>query len=436
MSFFHVPIRGIGLIRNGQNQWFHYNARGDVVGLSNSAGDLVRTYRYDAFGNEINSDILNTHAFVHFHGAARTVVNRPGSNEEVESVLLQRGFSVPVAHTAWMALEKEEPFILEFEYWTDGGSSLFNVDLFPDDLPEYHLTATPEVQSARLVFQSGSNSMGNCMLRFFNDLQIPNPSNIFIANIRFYSESETGNDPNPFRYAGEYFDTETGTYYLRARYYNPRTGRFLTEDPHWNIGNMIFGDNPVKWHEREGDPDDPLGLNTYTLRPDILAIKQSGNLYVYCIGNPIMYRDPTGLTATRGKPQAQNDSKVTKGNPPTQNDGYVAPRGGPVQGKDKNGKTGWVDKNGNVWVPVPDGTPSAHGGGHWDVQRPDGKGYVNRYPGGRERPGSGKAPNIPRASQFSVDWGLVLTVTIVVVAIAGAPKTGGASLGLLKLARV
>ena len=36
---------------------------------------------------------------------------------------------------------------------------------------------------------------------------------------------------NPFRYSGEYFDEETGFYYLRARYYDPSIGRFLTEDP-------------------------------------------------------------------------------------------------------------------------------------------------------------------------------------------------------------
>ena len=38
-------------------------------------------------------------------------------------------------------------------------------------------------------------------------------------------------DVNPFRYCGEYFDRETETIYLRARYYNPRTGRFTAEDP-------------------------------------------------------------------------------------------------------------------------------------------------------------------------------------------------------------
>ncbi len=36
---------------------------------------------------------------------------------------------------------------------------------------------------------------------------------------------------NPFRYCGEYYDTELDSVYLRNRYYTPSTGRFLTEDP-------------------------------------------------------------------------------------------------------------------------------------------------------------------------------------------------------------
>ena len=51
-----VYIRGIGLIKNGQNQWFLFNARGDVVALTDSTGNVVREYRYDAFGNELNPD--------------------------------------------------------------------------------------------------------------------------------------------------------------------------------------------------------------------------------------------------------------------------------------------------------------------------------------------------------------------------------------------
>jgi len=43
------------------------------------------------------------------------------------------------------------------------------------------------------------------------------------------SSSET--ITNPFRYTGQYLDGETGLYYLRARYYDPRTYQFLTVDP-------------------------------------------------------------------------------------------------------------------------------------------------------------------------------------------------------------
>ena len=63
------------------------------------------------------------------------------------------------------------------------------------------------------------------------------------------------NDNNPFRYCGEYFDAETGSIYLRARYYNPKIGRFITQDP--------IND----------------GLNWYT----------------YCGNSPVMFVDPSGL---------------------------------------------------------------------------------------------------------------------------------------------
>ena len=41
----------------------------------------------------------------------------------------------------------------------------------------------------------------------------------------------TGSTPNVYLYRGEQYDTDLGLYYLRARHYNPLTGRFLTKDP-------------------------------------------------------------------------------------------------------------------------------------------------------------------------------------------------------------
>lgn len=93
-------------------------------------------------------------------------------------------------------------------------------------------------------------------------------------------------------------------------------------------------------------------------------------------------------------PTEKEPQDVTSNDPPTEKDGYQAPKGGPKKGKTKTGQVGWVDKHGNVWVPAPTGSVTAHGGGHWDVQRSDGTGYSNVYPNGHIRPGKGRPPII------------------------------------------
>lgn len=92
---------------------------------------------------------------------------------------------------------------------------------------------------------------------------------------------------NPARVLGK--DTETGTYYLRARYYDPTIGRFTQQGTHWNTANMIYGDHRQKINERE----DTLGLKAYSYVPQITAIMQSRNQYVYALSNPC-FSDSTG----------------------------------------------------------------------------------------------------------------------------------------------
>ena len=53
---------------------------------------------------------------------------------------------------------------------------------------------------------------------------------------------------------------------------------------------MIYGDEPKKIREYK----DPLGLNAYTYAPDIYAVRQSTNLYAYCVNNPIRFQDSSG----------------------------------------------------------------------------------------------------------------------------------------------
>jgi len=44
--------------------------------------------------------------------------------------------------------------------------------------------------------------------------------------------ASSGSVTNPYRYTGREFDSETGAYYYRARYYQSDVGRFLNE-PTW-----------------------------------------------------------------------------------------------------------------------------------------------------------------------------------------------------------
>ena len=56
----------------------------------------------------------------------------------------------------------------------------------------------------------------------------------------------------PSFYRGEQFDADLGLYYLRARYYNPQTGRFLSRDP--EAGKPVAPSTLHKYLYAGGDP--------------------------------------------------------------------------------------------------------------------------------------------------------------------------------------
>jgi RHS repeat-associated protein len=79
--------------------------------------------------------------------------------------------------------------------------------------------------------------------------------------------THTGTADTPLRWNGQYQDSDTGLYYLRARYYNPATAQFLTRDPLAALTLAAYafgGGNPLNMI-------DPLGLdwwNPSTWDPD------------------------------------------------------------------------------------------------------------------------------------------------------------------------
>jgi RHS repeat-associated protein len=75
------------------------------------------------------------------------------------------------------------------------------------------------------------------------------------------------NTPNEMMYRGEQWDSDLGLYYLRARCYNPLTGRFMSRDPN-DPGPLDSG----------GNPSDPKALHKY----------------LYAGGDPVNMIDPAG----------------------------------------------------------------------------------------------------------------------------------------------
>jgi RHS repeat-associated protein len=62
----------------------------------------------------------------------------------------------------------------------------------------------------------------------------------------------SGSTPNNYLYRGEQYDSDLGLYYLRARYYNPLTGRFMSRDP--ENGKIKDPRTLHKYLYAEGDP--------------------------------------------------------------------------------------------------------------------------------------------------------------------------------------
>src|SRR5690554_1703568 len=75
------------------------------------------------------------------------------------------------------------------------------------------------------------------------------------------SLKDTLGKENPFIYKGYYYDFETGLYYCKSRYYNPKWCRWINAD---DVSYL-----------------DPENINGF-------------NLYAYCGNNPVMYSDSSG----------------------------------------------------------------------------------------------------------------------------------------------
>ena len=146
--------------------------------------------------------------------------------------------------------------------------------------------------------------------------------------------ASTGTIANPLRYSGEYRDSESGFYYLRARFYDPVTGQFLSRDP------MLVHGLP----------------------------------YAYVRGNPLNRSDRLGLEPSPG-PSGEGPPRGVEGdmstfdfNNPTQcpGEGWTWEGAPGSQPGDPDGNW-WNPKTGeSLWGDIQHGPPK---GPHWDYRK-------------------------------------------------------------------
>jgi RHS repeat-associated protein len=217
---------------------YSYNASNELT--ANSLG----SYTYDANGNTLSDASGKTYTWDFENRMASAVV--PGSGT---------------------VTFKYDPFgrRIEKSSWTGTTNYLYDVD--------------------NLV--EGLNSVGAIVAAYVHELGVDNPIALLNSNAANFLEADglgtitsitdptganvgnyvyssygalitsTGEVTNSFRYTGREYDSETGLYNYRLRYYNANDGRFLSEDPSGFAGAHNF------YSYAANDPADlmdPFGL--------------------------------------------------------------------------------------------------------------------------------------------------------------------------------
>jgi len=241
---------------NGTTQAFNSSDElcwGVTGSSSNSCGTAptgATTYSYDANGNRtVTTPASGSATTLSWNGASELTGYTVGGSTVG---YLYSGTGMRESRTAGSSTTQyswndsasvANPLLLEA---TTGGSSTSYV---------YGPTGAPLLEilpSGATYYYSGDN---------LGSTRVLTDASGAVVNSYSYSpygslSSSTGTVPNPLLYGGQYLDSGSGLYYLRARYYDPATAQFLSVDPLVQLTLSPYGyvqGNPVNAVDPSGE---------------------------------------------------------------------------------------------------------------------------------------------------------------------------------------
>ena len=267
------------------NKTYGYDPNGNIISTDdgepsgNEASENAGTYSYQQTTNKLTQiqGELNVVYGYNANGNITSANNRTFVYDLSNRLIRVEENSVTIAEYVYNALNQRIKKILP------GETRIFHYDL------QGRLIAETNASGATLgeYFYLGNQPLamirpGEALYYYHNDHlgtpQILTNDSGTVSWKAVYSpfgeaDITIGTVENPLRFPGQYYDQETGLHYNWNRYYEPKTGRYLTPDP--------------------------IGL-------------QAGiNLFVYGINNPINYVDPSGLLGCK-PPECKNPKEIRK----------------------------------------------------------------------------------------------------------------------------
>ena len=198
---------------------FFYNQEDRLVKVEDGSGNVTATYGYDPFGRRLWKEVDGTKTFFHYANEG-LVGEYNATGAEIKTYGYKPG-------SQWTT----DPLFMKV------GSEYYWYQNDHNGTPQ-KLIAT----NGLVVWDGKYDAFGNCQIEI---------------------EGITNN----LRFAGQYYDAETGLHYNLNRYYDPQLGRYLRADP--------FGDGLNLYAYCFNDPNgliDPLGLcavNNYLIQPTL-----------------------------------------------------------------------------------------------------------------------------------------------------------------------